>query len=1761
MVNAFERLDNIQAQIRTSVEATATAYITSLRAETVATDAFIKSQQEMVAQLGSVGTSALDRRIQTTPSGTGKEDLQIERLRQGNQQLADQVHTDTLKMIDDVDTYQKKKQEEAATVTKAYQEEIAAVTSYMTAVQNAATTEREQLSTAAGQFAPRVKSYQEVTEQIILEGVALQNLATTERESLATNAAQFAPKVKSYQEVTTLITAQIVALSELATAERTQLSAAASQFAPKVKSYQEVTTLIGAQMIALNELAATERSQLAGEASKFAPRVKSYQEVTTAIHAQIAAMIELDRQEAKTFEDEMRASLKAADTEIEANQRVLQSFREKRVLEADTAPQRAIQAQADVYDKYYAPAVNRASESSLGFVRSITGLVSASNLLGVSGNNAALNILTMSASFDRLGASGLALGGGIGIILAGIGSLIGAYNTLRQGATDLIGAIVGVTEALIQQGAAGFQSAVKAAADYQQQLAFIAGLLKPTTTEFEALNAKVESVSQTTVFGMGKATEAVSELARAGNSLTEIINQGALDAVVNLAQAANGELSLGDAAKAVTSIVGAYTQVIDGVLTKTVDYTRATDALTGTAQLSRLSFLEVMQAWRQAAPIAAATKISVEDLGTVIAILANASETGSISGTALKQVILDLEKPSKAATEELNKFGVSLFTVDGNVRPFRDVVLDLNRAFGEQALAEGKVTKEEQLHALAVIFGSRAALAANILTNQGAEAFDRMRASMEGVKTVDLANVMLLPLNARMEIFQHSLETVGIALAGPFLTGFSDIINAGIKLAQSIPLDTIRLFGQAIVAVATNEGVGVLRDKLEELASGNALQFFNSLVTFGLRIREAFTEQILPAIEAVAQRILDFATSDTGLDQMARAFDTLGNVVLFVGGVIANFIVSAAGWVEAFLRNEDAIRRVINVAEGLAAVIVGTLAVSFVALAVPITLVTDMLANLGAAVDPVLGNFASLVTGAQDTGSAVGGSFAAMQDSVYGLVDASDAIVGPVSDSYEAIATVAVDTAEAVIGASDAQTDGVIAAMNDQLKGEEDGWNSSVEITRDSVQNVTSLINSLEKPFENLERAPQNVGANWAAMFNQVLKGLQEFAQNVINGLNQLLSAMASNPLFASIPLIGIPAIAFAEIKAGVAAVGTLHTAWDGVNEAIDRIGRVSIPEITRRSRDSTGELRSLLDNLGALRGGEGGVRPPLGGADTTGAPYPGAGGGGGGGRGGGGAGRGAGAGPEAGYNRALDQAEEFANDLSTKIQKAGQQALEKLEDINTKFEAAMLIEAREYTEKRAAIISKADEEHDTIVDNFNQSRADRALRKSLDDQLKLESQTSAFEKQARDYRTSDAREAEDRLTASVNSIVDRGLTQRQTIEATARSRRREDEDTAYKRAEDDTEAHLRKLEELQAKHTERQTQAQQDAIRGGINLGFSRTILSGTDLEKRQLDRQRANEDKDTKRSRSRADEDYAYTLQQQNEVLDVKDERDARAYTTTVRRRNEDRATQHQDVLDDAAFTERQANVRQSLEDKIEVDGIIRRLQAIQKDRDLRLGILDREHGEREDKIKAAAEQEARDVLGTLNNQLQDVQRTINDKAPEIIKTGGEAMQPIMDAIVQNLQDQMEIVYNAASDAREQLGLAVGSEGAQSISETVIDSMADAISTYTAGMVLLGIAAHDAAAEIFNAMGKPVPGEPITVTTPGLPDTTITPQPVLDSIPNNNGVPLPSTSNVIAPSGTGDTTVTNNTTYNVDANYGATQSPASIGLDLSAIAAIGRG
>jgi TP901 family phage tail tape measure protein len=1561
-----------------------------------------------------------------------------------------------------------------------------------------------------------------------------------------------------------------------------QQEAAATQVL--VTQAKEVTTQINGIVKAQNDLdSATRRVSIQTEAEQVANLAAKAREGAVQLEKLAQAQRDLDTATQKasaekeaTQVNELASRAGAASKQLELLAQAQRDFdtaaaRQSAIKQADSVDLLRRQAEA-LY-----PAQEKASGSSLGFVRAITALVSASNLLGVSGNNAVLNTLTLGASFDRLGVKGLLLGGSIGVVLASIGTLVGAYNNIVTAGENVIKTVVDVTGALVKQAVDGFQAAIKGAGDYQQELAFTVALLQPTQQQMGELNQKIEDVSRSSVFGLGKAAEAVNELARAGVSLTDIVGKGALDAVIALATAANGELNLGDAAKAVTGIVGSYTQVVNGALKETVSFKEATDALTGTAQLSRLSFNEVITAWRQAAPIAASTKISVQDLGTVIAVLANAGESASISGTSLKQVILDLEKPSQNAAKLLNDFGVSLFTTDGKIRPFRDVIIDMNKAFGEQALKEGKVTEEEQKHALAVIFGARAAIAANIITNQGAEAFDKMAQSMKDVTAIDMANILVLPLNARLTILKNNVETLATAFAGPLVAGFSDAVNAGILFLQSIPIEDVRKLGQAFVAVATGEGIGTLKKSLEEIASGPALDFFNSLIDVGSKVRDAFINQILPAVLQVGQRFVDWATSAGTIGSVTDKIERLGNAIGFVATVVANSITDIANWVGAIVSNQEAMDKVRFIIEGLAVTVGATLVASFVAVAVPMKIVIDLLEQLGKAVDPLIQSYVALGLGTKKSADDVAASNKEIADGTEQMVsDVSKYVVGsvksldPLAEAYtntsgavveatqvindanvgivvvqgkvvqaiqsaqqEVVQTYA-DTASAVNDLNEAQTQDMVDTANNQVKVQAEGWDNIVDVTKTGVKNTSATIGELDDVYDNFSNQQKNA----VPLVEQVWQGIADAIGSAVRFIIDRFSDLGNFLINSGVgQFLGfaietdvkiIPAFAIGH--AVIDSFDSIKRSAEDLDNRLKAIPNITIPEINTDFTKLGANLRTIIDGIGA-RADEARARVDAlratAGASTEGGDYP--------------------VkepktpkgrqvqGPEVAFNKALDQAEEFSNDLSDKIQKAGLQAIEKLEDIFRKAADATVIAYREYLEKRDEVIRKANEAGDKLFTDLEQRRQERAEQQQLDHLLRLETQTRTFGRQDRDNRISDARETEDRVQSVIQRAIDHGFELQQHQRDLQRSRLRENEDIAYKRAEDDEEHHQQRLEALRNKQGTRQTQEDLAKIRSQVFNTGGFTLAPNEDAQEaayqRTLARQRANEDKDRTRTRSRQDEDTQYEEGNYIERTNFADEQEARRYENSVRRRNEDRTRSRQDVLDDVVFEDHQQEVRQSHQDNIEILAANRRAAEITTERDARLAILDRELAETNDKIRASANEQARAVLGTLGNTLQDVERQIKDKAPEIVKAGGDAMAPVMEAIVANLELQMTTVFDAAHKARLELEAVSNLQGTN-VPPVPAPTPSVAPVSGTAGTTTG--AATSAASQYVGTSGSPY-------TTGQVGD-------------------LPGTTQIVVPSGTGTTTVNNVTNYNVDANYADTQSPISIRQDLTALAMVGR-
>lgn len=1416
------------------------------------------------------------------------------------------------------------------------------------------------------------------------------------------------------------------------------------------------------------------------------------------------------------------------------------------------------------------------SGGSLNFVRAITGMVAANNLLNIGALNTAFNIGTLAASFDRMGTRGLLLGGALGVALAAVASLVQAFGTIVSAGQAVISTIGDITAKVIDFGVQASESALKAASAYQNAMAFFVALTGAPIEDLQKLNDKIFQVATTTKVGMPGAIEAVNELGRAGQNASQIINDGALDATIALFTAANGELVMGDAAKTLTGSVGAFTKTLADGKTQTIAYSEAANAVTAAAQLSRLSFTEITQAFRQAAPVANSANISIGDLAAVIAVLGNASETGTLSGTALKQVILDLEHPSKKAAAALNEFDVSLFDGEGKLRPFRDVIIDMNNAFGESAVATGKATDQTRLKALGDIFGSRAALAANIITNQGVEAFDKMKTAMEGVTAVDMANVLLLPLDARMTILTNSVQALAITFAGPFVSALSDAVNTGISFIRNTEglRETVELAGQAIVAIATNSGFGALQEKLEQLSDPRMLGFFTSIIGFGSSVRAALVDVIAPALQTVLNRVVEFASNQQTIDAWASAIDNAGRIVLGVASVISGAITMVADFVGWLHENQAAMEAVQTVAIGFATVIGGVVVASLIAAAIPIAVVTLAMAALGAMVVAVATDIQVFATAimsfvadpAQEAAGIVVDAGVTMAE---GATEGAIGVVG----AFEIVAEASAALAGVVVDNTEVMVEGVIDDTNVMVQGTADGWDNMGDVTKSGVDGVGKTLAELDPVMTAVANAPGESATSWASGFTSVLHVIQDFVSQAWSMIKGFLDSLASNPLFAAVagfaggPIFGPMVIGATVVNKAIHSIGDAASA---AGREVRRIGD-SVTPIIANFQNLEGRLRSSLDNISSSAQRARDNVAGIGGERTVPGEYPG-----GGGAGGGGKGRGGGADHSGdAYNKALDQAVEFAEDLARTIQNAGVDAIAKLQEVAQKAALAAANETRDYIEKVNSIGDDFVKGVLERVQQTAQSRADRARKKELSDTLSNNAEQRRLDREDRDQSLADIREANDRKDKLIQDHADTAFQHEQQDKATKRSQDRSDEDTAFKRKLDDEESRIQRMEELRNKHTTRQTgddirkmQAAAFTVGGAVGPDNGEAALR---VQNDRLARARAREDMETARSRGRAAEDVQFTRDEaqlaENYRLGVEDA----ALTRRHNRALEDRAQKREDARTDLDQHKADALATQSLDDRMQDEASERANQKAKTDAQAKAAIAGREHKERLDAITQRAIDEGNTILVGLDKTLRGVQDKINDKVPEILKSGGAAMQPILDDLIGNINKDMDTVWENAHRTRLELGLGEAGTGA-----STIQSMGLATNNFITASVNFTQAMIDAAARITAAAsggsGSTIPTSPGAVVPPyttgqvGSAGLGFTPSPSQYSPPAGTGgglginppQSLPS-STVVAPSAA-SVTVNNVTNNSVSANYANSQSPASIAMDLGALSAISR-
>lgn len=230
----------------------------------------------------------------------------------------------------------------------------------------------------------------------------------------------------------------------------------------------------------------------------------------------------------------------------------------------------------------------------------------------------------------------------------------GLFGAAGLGGVFLRTAAYGGAAAAIYGTIAAFRDGVTAAILFEDQMAKISAVAGLTSTQNAALAQSIRDVAANSRFATDEIAEATMVLAQAGFSATDIGDS--LQNVANLAAAAG--VSFSEATDVVTGAIGAFQL-------QTSETGHIADVLSAALNTTKLNIQQVALGIQYAGATAFENKISFDELTATLATMAQAGiRSGSTMGTGLRQLLVDLQTPTKKMAEEFKRLGISMKDID-----------------------------------------------------------------------------------------------------------------------------------------------------------------------------------------------------------------------------------------------------------------------------------------------------------------------------------------------------------------------------------------------------------------------------------------------------------------------------------------------------------------------------------------------------------------------------------------------------------------------------------------------------------------------------------------------------------------------------------------------------------------------------------------------------------------------------------------------------------------------------------------------------------------------------------------------------------------------------------------------------------------------------------------------------------------------------------------------------------------------------------------
>ncbi len=263
----------------------------------------------------------------------------------------------------------------------------------------------------------------------------------------------------------------------------------------------------------------------------------------------------------------------------------------------------------------------------------------------------------------------------------------GGFTTMKAVIADLISEALQELVELLKEAAVYM---AKTGVEFGGTMSKVEALIDPTERTAENM-AKLTDLAMDmgakTKFSANESAEAMTFLAQAGWGVEQIMS--GLPGVMNLA--ATDGIELAQAAE-ITA------QAINALGYEAQDATLFADLLAVTAAATCTDVEEMGYAFQYVGPVAGALGFEMDELAIAIGAMADAGITGQRAGTSLRSLFTNMAKPTDAMATAMEKYGISLTTSTGEMKPLAEIMTDLRGVFSG-------LTEEQKTNLAATLAG------------------------------------------------------------------------------------------------------------------------------------------------------------------------------------------------------------------------------------------------------------------------------------------------------------------------------------------------------------------------------------------------------------------------------------------------------------------------------------------------------------------------------------------------------------------------------------------------------------------------------------------------------------------------------------------------------------------------------------------------------------------------------------------------------------------------------------------------------------------------------------------------------------------------------------------------------------------------------------------------------------------------------------------------------------------------------------------------